>query len=293
MTYDGVGNRTSETTAIPYVGQAPSMGRNVCYGYGDGSNNTTYSGDQMNLTGESSRGTGNNYTSYSYSLIYDSRGNPRQQSATSGVSNSVGANSDANADDQLTSTLFGYFNYDGNGNLILDYQKPLTFDVENRLLSGSIQGSTGYLKAATYDGDGLRTSKTNGSLAQLYFLNDGSTPVLEENAGGAVVTANGWGPDGWRMRYTPGRQYFAYTYDPQGNRVQRHSQTGIAAYDVSQFDAFGNDTAHYFVTSSTSSRYLDPSGFGGQYGYYTDVETGLVLLTHRYYDPTFGRAKCW
>ncbi len=33
----------------------------------------------------------------------------------------------------------------------------------------------------------------------------------------------------------------------------------------------------------------DPIGFGGQYGYYTDVETGLVLLTHRYYDPQNGR----
>jgi RHS repeat-associated protein len=30
-------------------------------------------------------------------------------------------------------------------------------------------------------------------------------------------------------------------------------------------------------------------GFGGQYGYYTDPETGLVLCTHRYYDPGAGR----
>jgi hypothetical protein len=39
-------------------------------------------------------------------------------------------------------------------------------------------------------------------------------------------------------------------------------------------------------------------GFGGQYGYYTDYETGpgnsvagssLLLLTHRYYDPATGR----
>ena len=30
-------------------------------------------------------------------------------------------------------------------------------------------------------------------------------------------------------------------------------------------------------------------GFGGQYGYYTDRETGLLCLTHRYYDPGTGR----
>jgi len=33
----------------------------------------------------------------------------------------------------------------------------------------------------------------------------------------------------------------------------------------------------------------DPFGFGAQAGYYTDVETGLVLCTHRYYDPATGR----
>jgi len=30
-------------------------------------------------------------------------------------------------------------------------------------------------------------------------------------------------------------------------------------------------------------------GIGGQYGYYTDTETGLVLMTHRYYDAGKGR----
>ncbi len=35
--------------------------------------------------------------------------------------------------------------------------------------------------------------------------------------------------------------------------------------------------------------HADPAGFGGQWGYYTDVETGLDLLTQRYYDPQQGR----
>ena len=33
----------------------------------------------------------------------------------------------------------------------------------------------------------------------------------------------------------------------------------------------------------------DPLGFGGQSGYYTDTETGLLCLTHRYYDPGMGK----
>jgi len=32
-----------------------------------------------------------------------------------------------------------------------------------------------------------------------------------------------------------------------------------------------------------------PYGYKGQWGYYTDGETGLLLLTHRYYDPATGR----
>lgn len=33
----------------------------------------------------------------------------------------------------------------------------------------------------------------------------------------------------------------------------------------------------------------DPYGYKGQWGYYTDSETGLLLLTYRYLDPTTGR----
>lgn len=46
------------------------------------------------------------------------------------------------------------------------------------------------------------------------------------------------------------------------------------------FDRFG----HPFVGNSA-----DPWGFDAQAGYYTDAETGLQLLTHRYYDPGQGR----
>ena len=37
------------------------------------------------------------------------------------------------------------------------------------------------------------------------------------------------------------------------------------------------------------SPHRDPVGFGGQYGYYTDYETNLLCLTHRYYDSGTGR----
>ena len=52
------------------------------------------------------------------------------------------------------------------------------------------------------------------------------------------------------------------------------------------YDAFGLDLAVY-VNGENDPGY--GVGFGGQHGYYTDPETGLQLLTHRYYDAGTGR----
>ena len=38
-----------------------------------------------------------------------------------------------------------------------------------------------------------------------------------------------------------------------------------------------------------SGTLTEPFGYKAQVGYYTDTETGLQLLTHRYYDPSRGR----
>jgi len=42
------------------------------------------------------------------------------------------------------------------------------------------------------------------------------------------------------------------------------------------------------VTSS-SGTHQGPFGYGGPYGYQTDPDTGLMLLGHRFYDPSVGR----
>ena len=70
-----------------------------------------------------------------------------------------------------------------------------------------------------------------------------------------------------------------YTFDHRGATVHR-------------LDAYGN-----IVTAHASDGYgadlateADPySGFGAQFGYYHDAETGLFYLQNRYYDPAFGR----
>ncbi len=44
------------------------------------------------------------------------------------------------------------------------------------------------------------------------------------------------------------------------------------------------------VALDAAERMTGPTtGFGGQWGYYADRETGIILCTHRYYDPSNAR----
>lgn len=72
-----------------------------------------------------------------------------------------------------------------------------------------------------------------------------------------------------------------YAFDPQGSASHRLDSNGTTL-STSTFDSFGSR-----ATNDTSG---DPfSGFGGQYGYRSDSESGLLLLGTRYYDPSTGR----
>ena len=70
-----------------------------------------------------------------------------------------------------------------------------------------------------------------------------------------------------------------YTFDPQGSVAQRLASAGT----VNSTDAYRAWGAH------TSTGSADVFEYGAQWGYYTDAETGLILCTHRYYDPSAGR----
>lgn len=152
----------------------------------------------------------------------------------------------------------------------------------------------------SYDGNGLRATKTavpigGSGPVTTYFLYDGSTPVQEEQvlAQGASFTAvNVEAADGIRARYsqTLNSQFYSFDYDPQGSLVgsQYSGNTTTPAYSTSSFEAYGHRGAQFGNSGSLPSN-QPPFEFGGQYGYYTDVETNLLCLTHRYYDPGTGK----
>ncbi len=194
---------------------------------------------------------------YTNNFAYDNAGN-----ATSfrGVTNTYNTN---NQDTAHT--------YDFNGNPTTYKGVSMSYDVENRLTA------SGTTMTAGYNGNDLRSWKQT-SAGRTYFLFDGENPIIEMDSTGAVTAVNTHGANGLVSRHASTGSVF-YTFDRQGNVAQRWSGGTLAASDV--YEAFGTGV-------STAVR-TDPFGYGAKWGYYTDLETGLCLLTHRYYDPGTGR----
>jgi RHS repeat-associated protein len=82
-----------------------------------------------------------------------------------------------------------------------------------------------------------------------------------------------------------------FTFDERGNTTMVTDGYGMEGGILSlrQYDSFGNSEQGL---AEQRPHYVDFNpfdGFGGQWGYQTDRETGLVLCGQRYYDPSAGR----
>ena len=135
-----------------------------------------------------------------------------------------------------------------------------------------------------YRADGQRAWKQTAA-GRTYYVYDGDKLLYEMNASGSITAKNTWGLTGLLARATPARTLL-YTWDAQGNVSQQLDASTGSIVSSYMFDAFGSRS----VNSSDPTAPNEPySGFGGSQGYYADVETGLQLLGHRYYDPGTGR----
>ncbi len=247
--YDGVENLTSVNATIP---AAPS-------GY-SGSNSYGYD-TRSQLTGV----TSTRFNGYSFGVGYDG-------GSTTGPGNPTsfrGTVHTYNADNQDTANT-----YDGNGNPTTYNGKTLQFDPENRMTAFGSAQTNGY------NGDGLRAWKQTGS-GRTYYIYDGDQVIGEFASGTSYLSAlNTWGANGLLARHTRAGVWY-YTFDMQGNVSQKLNAQG-AVLSSSIFDPAGNQ--------ATNDPNPDPySGFGGQWGYVSDYETGLTLLGHRFYDNSTQR----
>ncbi|MEK6280582.1 MAG: RHS repeat-associated core domain-containing protein [Acidobacteriota bacterium] len=220
------------------------------------SGTTGYSYDSKDqLTQETSTRNGG----FTDNFGYDSAGNPTSFKGVTKIYNS---------NNQQTVTGF---THDGNGNPITYNGTTLTFDPENRMTA------YGTVLTAGYTSSGLRAWRQNAS-GRTYFLYDGTLPVAEIDSSGSVTATNSFGTAGLVSRREGSTSTF-YSFDSEGNVAQWS-------------DASGSGLANHLFSahgSTLSPSLTSPFGYKAQFGYYTDSETGLHLLTHRYYDPSAGR----
>ncbi len=162
------------------------------------------------------------------------------------------------------------FVYTAEGDPTMYAGTPLAYDAEHYLTRyGDAQTPT---LTAAYGPTGLRAWKeANGAHTLFYY--DGEQLIGQQTGEDAVIPI---------VTGAVGLISFGDTFyfcDPDGNVIQRLDDQGVLQ-STTLYDAWGQPLA--------GDSPADPFGYKGQVGYYTDLETGLILCTHRYYDPERG-----
>ena len=130
----------------------------------------------------------------------------------------------------------------------------------------------------TYDGSGLRRTKTSGGVTKTYDYENGR---LVRESGGAEPVRFLYGEGGIiGIKYD--RSKFLFRKNAFGDVTEVYNVRGelVAKYSYS---AYGKCTIEY---NKDNAAYFNPIRYRG---YYYDEETGLYYLKSRYYDPETGR----
>ena len=166
------------------------------------------------------------------------------------------------------------YTYDARGNLTQQVAPGgttnLTYDQANRLIS---YGTTAQY---SYNGDGLRMSKTVSGTAEAFTWDMSSSfPLLLQDA----TTNYLYGPGGQPLEQISSSNTVLYYHQDQlGSTRALTNSTGsvVATYT---YDAYGN------VTAKTGT-ITNPLQYAEQY---SDAESGLLYLRARYYSPNTGQ----
>ena len=135
----------------------------------------------------------------------------------------------------------------------------------------------------TYDSEGIRTSKSDGTNTTKYLLN--GTQILAQTTNGKTLCFF-YDQQGNRVAMADSsNKFYYYIYNLQGDVIAlADASTGKLAVTYT-YDAWGKlvkleDSTANSVGSQNPFRYK---------GYYYDTETSLYYLQTRYYDPDTGR----
>lgn len=212
-----------------------------------------------------------------------------------------------NADDQLTTET-----YDGEGNRTSYDGGSVVYDAND--LPTSVPGGGGATPfTQTFTSEGVRAWKLPSGGSKTYYLyGDDGDVLMELSSTGTPVITYAQGPSGLLERFqhtNTGVPYVLYLFDPNGNSVHRvrsidpNTGSGAAVFvqDTAVYDSQGLLHADIDTLSGGfNSGHLDPVGYKGELGNYTDLETqrqvgGLYTALSGpggvlYYDPLSGVA---
>ena len=180
--------------------------------------------------------------------------------------------------DELTSYKGEAIEYDAIGNPTTYRGWGMTW--QGRQLTKAVKDKT---VTFTYDSEGIRTSKSDGTNTTKYLLN--GTQILAQKTGSTTLSFF-YDQQGNRVAMADGSNHFYYyIYNLQGDVIAlADASTGKLAVTYT-YDAWGKlvkleDTTANSVGTQNPFRYRS---------YYYDTETGLYYLQSRYYDPEVGR----
>ncbi len=175
------------------------------------------------------------------------------------------------------------FSYDTNGNLTSDGTNTFVYDTENRLVTGTVGGSSATLR---YDPLG-RLYEVNGSTTGITrFLNDGDDLVSEYNSSGTLlrryVHSTGAGDDAlvWFEGSGVADSARRYLYaDERGSIVGLTDSSGNLGY-INSYDEYGIPADVQALTTKGRFRYTGQAWL---------PELGMYYYKARMYSPTLGR----
>ena len=185
--------------------------------------------------------------------------------------------------DLLTAYDGQSISYDSIGNPTSWYDGT-TFTWSNgRRLTSAVNSSTGLNNSYTYDMDGLRLTKTVGSVEHKYVWQ------------GSKLVAEYFGGTELEFFYDENGAPYAFSYKATASAtpVMYYYVTNLQGDVVSILNASGTSVAEYSynawgkVLSATGTMAaINPIRYRG---YYFDSDSGLYYLKSRYYDPNLQR----
>ena len=135
----------------------------------------------------------------------------------------------------------------------------------------------------TYDSEGIRTSKSDGTNTTKYLLN--GTQILAQKTGSKTLSFF-YDQQGNRIGMADSSNHFYYyIYNVQGDVIALADASTGKLVVTYTYDAWGK-LIELKDTTANSVGTLNPFRYRG---YYYDTETSLYYLQTRYYDPEVGR----